>query len=376
MNIAISKDSSIPLHTQLLNELRHRVLSGEWPVGSNVPSEHTLQTQLGISRSTIRQALNAAKAEGLIETVPGKGAFVSQRQSKSSHRIGFVIPYFRSSFDSQLLKGAESALREKDYRIVFCSSESQVPEEDRLLRLLVRDQVAGVLIWPVMGDDPNRFLFDLARQAVPIALMDRTVAGLEADVILCDNFRGGYLATQHLIALGHRRIVFLCRPHLNLLPIAERLRGYRQAMRDARLELLDPLFIGEQQEIRSDYALRSYTDASGEDIRQIRRCLAPAQCATAIFTMNDLMAMQVLRAAELEGVKIPHELSVVGFDDLDFVSHLSVPLTTVAQDPFALGHEAARRLMERIEGIKSRPRQIILPTQLVVRASTAAPSLL
>lgn len=376
MDIVVSKDSPIPLHIQLLNDLRHRILSGQWPAGIRVPSENTLQELLGISRSTIRQAMNVARAEGLIESVPGKGTFVSQVTARQHNPrlVGYVTPYFRSSFDTQLINGAESTVRAKGYRIIFCNSESRIQEEDRLLRLLLQDRVAGVLIWPVMDDNSQRFLFDLVRQNTPTALMDRTFPALDTDVVLCDNFSGGYSATQHLIALGHRQIVFAARPHLSLLPIAERLRGYRQAMRDAGIEPLDPLVIGAQQEIRTDYAIRSYTDASGEDIQQIRNYLTSPQPATAIFTMNDLMALQVLRAAELAGVPVPRGLSVVGFDDQDFVSHLEVPLTTVAQNPFTLGQEAARLLLERIEGSRSdAPRRVILPTRLVVRASTAPP---
>ncbi len=376
MDIAVSKDSSVPLHIQLLNDLRHRILSGEWAPGSRVPSENMLVRLLGISRSTVRLALNAAKAEGLIDSVPGKGSFVCAKPSKqlSSNLIGFIIPYFRSSFDGQLLRGAESTLRAKGYRTLFCNSERQVAEEDRLLRLLLDDHVAGIMIWPVMDDQPQRVLFDLSRQNVPLALMDRTFPNLSADTVLCDNHSGGYTATRHLIDLGHRQIAFMARPHLNLLPIAERLRGYRQAMQDAGLEPSDPLLIGASQEISTDYALRSYTNANGEDIRQIRKYLTAPKRATAIFAMNDLMALQILRAAELAHVRVPQELSVVGFDDLDLAGHLEVPLTTILQDSFALGQETARVLLQRIAAPHHPPRQIVLPTRLVARASTAPPS--
>ena len=376
MDIAVSKDSSIPLHIQLLNDMRHRILSGEWSSGSRVPSENTLQSLLGISRSTIRQAIHAAKAEGLLVSVPGKGTFVSPNanRSGSSRLIGFVIPYFHSSFDSQLLRGAESALRAHGYRVIFCNSERRLQEEDRLLRLLLQDHVAGILIWPVMDDNPARYLFDLIRQGTPVSLMDRSLPGLAADVVLCDNFHGGHAATQHLIALGHRRIVFVARPHLNLLPIGERWRGYQQAMREAGLEPQAPTLIGSEQEISADYALRSYTHASGEDIKQIQVYLENPQRATAVFAMNDLVALEVLRAAELAHVRVPQELSVVGFDDMDFASHLEVPLTTVAQDSFELGQQAARVLLQRIAQPNQPARLTVLPTRLVIRASTASPN--
>ncbi len=374
MDIAVSKDSSVPLHIQLLNNMRHRILSGKWSAGSRVPSENTLQNLLGISRSTIRQAINAAKAEGLLVSVPGKGTFVSQNANKpgSSPFIGFVIPYFHSGFDSQLLRGAESALRAQGYRVIFCNSERRLQEENRLLRLLLQDHVAGVLIWPVMDDNPTRYLFDLIRQGIPVSLMDRSLPGLSADVVLCDNFHGGHAATQHLIAIGHRRIAFMAYPHLNLLPIAERWRGYQQAMREAGLEPQPPTLIGSEQEISTDYALRSYTNANSEDIKQVQHYFANPQRATAIFAMNDLLALQVLRAAELAHIRVPQELSVVGFDDMDFTSHLEIPLTTVAQEPFELGRQAAQMLLQRIAHPEPPPRQIVLPTRLIVRASTAS----
>ena len=376
MTIHISKTNSAPLHLQLLNEIRRSILSGEWPPGSLVPSELTLQRELEISRSTVRQAFNAARNEGLIETVPGKGTFVSQEPTRRSlpRLVGFVIPYFRSSFDTLLFRGAESALRSADYRVIFSTSDSKLAEEDRLLRQLQREHVAGYLLWPVMGDNPERAALDLLRAKEHVVLMDRPLPWVDVDLVISDNFNGGYTATQHLISLGHRRIAFLCRQHLNLLPIAERLRGYQQAMKDAGLQPLEPVLIDATQEMTTEYALRSYTEASGEDIHQICHYLNTPGRATALFASNDLTAMQVLRAAELNCAHVPQDLSLVGFDDMDFCSHLTVPLTTIAQDPYKMGFEAARQLLARIQGDNSGPRQVVLPTRLVARASTAAPN--
>lgn len=375
MMITISKIKSVPLHVQLLNEIRRSILAGEWAPGSLVPSELTLQRELGISRSTVRQAFNAARNEGLIETVPGKGTFVSADPTRRNlpRLVGFVIPYFRSSFDTLLFRGAENALRGADYRVIFSTSDSSLEEENRLLRQLQRERVAGFLLWPVMGEDPNRAALDLLRAREHVVLMDRPLPWVETDLVISDNFTGGYTATRHLISLGHRRIAFVCRQHLDLLPIAERLRGYRKAMEDSGLPVLEPVLISATQEMTTEYALRSYTESSGEDIRQICAYLNSPGRATALFASNDLTAIQVLRAAELNCARIPQDLSLVGFDDMDFSSHLTVPLTTIAQDPYKMGYEAARRLLARIEGEGGNPLQVVLPTHLVERASTAPP---
>ncbi|MFQ5855632.1 MAG: GntR family transcriptional regulator [Anaerolineae bacterium] len=381
MEITIAHDSTIPLHMQLLNQLRHLILSGQWAPGSRLPSEAELQRQLKISRSTIRQALSNAEAEGLIERVPGKGTFVARSPAgkRNNHLIGYITFDFLSDFQHQLLRGAESAARARGYRILFCNSNRDANEENRLLdQLLEEDRVGGTLIWPALDDDPSRRLFQLANQGVvPLVMIDRTLKGLVCDYVTSDNYAGAYAATKHLVELGHRRIVFLSRPILQLLPIAERLRGYRQALHDAGLTPLEPWLVGTaDQEMGTGYVLRTYSDANSQDIEEIARYLENPQRPTAIFAMNDLMAIQALKAASRVGLRVPQDLSLVGFDDIDLATYLGVPLTTVPQDTFALGRRAAELLIERIEGYNGPPRREVLPTRLKIRASTAPPALL
>jgi LacI family transcriptional regulator len=126
--------------------------------------------------------------------------------------------------------------------------------------------------------------------------------------------------------------------------------------------------------MHSNYALHAYTAGKGEDINQIRRYLQQPARPTAIFTMNDLIALQVLKAASQAGVRIPQDLMLVGFDNMDITAHVEIPLTTVTQDCFTLGRRAAELLIERIEGYKGPPRQEVVPTQLEIRASTSLAS--
>jgi DNA-binding LacI/PurR family transcriptional regulator len=236
--------------------------------------------------------------------------------------------------------------------------------------------VGGILIWPALNDDPARRLFQLIQQgSLPIVLMDRTLPSLSCDCVASDNFAGGYEAVKHLVDLGHQQIAFLSRPILQLSTIAERWRGYQQALLEAHLTPLEPWLVGTvDQELRTRLALNAYSTGIGPEIDQIAHYLASPNRPTAIFAMNDLMALQALKAASQTGLRVPEDVSVVGFDDMDIVAHLEVPLTTVAQDVFGLGERAARLLIERIEGYKGPPRQETLATQLRVRASTGAPA--
>jgi len=375
MEITISHESAIPLHTQLLNQLRHLIVSGQWPPGTRLPSEPELKRELRISRSTIRQALSNAEAEGLITRVPGKGTFVAQPKSKN-HLLGYITFDFLSDFQLQLLSGAESAARAKGYRILFNNSGQDIDEENRLLDQLLKDKVGGILIWPAMDNDPSRRLFQLSREGlIPLVLMDRTLSGLDCDYVTSDNYAGAYTAVQHLIGLGHRDIVFLSLPILRLQPVAERLRGYRAALRDAGLTPREPWLVGTaDQEMGTRYALHSFSQAQSQETEQIGRYLESPGRPTAIFAMHDLLALQALKAARKVGLRVPQDLSLVGFDDMDFAAHLEVPLTTIAQNSFDMGKRAAELLIERVEGYQGPSRQEVLPTQLRVRASTASPA--
>jgi DNA-binding LacI/PurR family transcriptional regulator len=380
MEISINRDSSTPLHEQLLNQVRHLILSGVWAPGDLLPSESELQRQLKISRSTIRQALSNAEAQGLIERVPGKGTFVTRSPTgqPDSRLIGYITCDSFRHLQSQLLSGAESVVTAQGYRVVFCNSNRDADEENRLLeQLVLEDKVRGILIWPVLHDDPSRRLFQLAQQAmVPLVLVDRTFDGLPCDYVTSDNYAGAYAAVEHLIGLGHRRIAFLSRPILQLLTIAGRLRGYQEALKDAGLTPLEPWLVGGvNQEMEIVVALRSYSDAHSQDVGQIARYLESSPRPTAVFAMNDMMAMQAVKAVRRVGLRVPEDLSLVGFDDEAIVNTLlDVPLTTVAQDAVTLGRRAAELLIERIEGHDGPPRGEVVPTELRVRASTAPPA--
>ena len=380
MTITIDRDRAVPLHVQLLNQLRHLIMSGEWAPGSLLPSEAELQDQLKISRSTIRQALNSAEVQGLIERVPGKGTFVAQLATgrHSSRLIGYITCDSFRYLQSQLVSGAESVVSAKGYRVIFCNSNRNAKEENRLLeQLVLEDKVSGILIWPILHSDPSRRLFQLAQQGlIPLVLVDRTFNGLTCDYVTSDNYAGARAAVEHLVELGHRRIAFLSRPILQLLTVAERLRGYQDVMREAGLTPLEPWLVGAlDQEMEIVLTLQSYSDVASQDVAQIARYLRAPQRPTAIFAMNDMMAMQAMKAAKLVGLRVPEDLSLVGFDDEAIVNTLlDVPLTTVAQDGFTMGRQAAELLIERIEGHSGPPRQEVLPTQLRVRASTALPA--
>ena len=375
--LEISHDSVIPLHTQLLNQLRQFILSGRWEAGYRLPSESVLQRHLNISRSTIRQALGNAEVEGLINRVPGRGTFVAsiQMQTNTKAPIAFVVFDFDSQMQRDLLMGAERVAREAGYRVIFCNSYSDAKQEIRILDQLQQDNVAGILLWPSVDEGNPAHLSQLSQQPFPpVTMMDRTFNNINWDYVASDNYNGGYMATKHLLDLGHKSVVFLSCRIFDLLPIVDRYRGYETAMKECNYVPEEPWLIGKaNQEITSGYALRAYGDTNNDVVLQIAEYMqANAHQVSAIVAMNDNIALLALKAAAMVGLKVPDDLSIVGYDDTDLASYLPTPLTTVEQKSFTIGKQAASLLIERIEGRYSgTPRSILIPTQLRVRASTS-----
>ncbi len=375
--IKINKNAPIPMYQQILNEIYARIASGEWPTGTQLPTEAELEMELQVSRVTIRQALSAAVEEGLVVRLPGKGTFVSETEtSTTTHRsegfIGYVVPHLSSSFNVQILLGVESILKEKGYHLIFCNSEGDFSKENQLLQSLESTRMSGYIIQPVYAEANDRSLIRLASKGARIVLIDRNIPGIQIDVVMSNHFEGGQQVVRHLIDQGYREIVYLAHEPIQLPSIAERFRGYQAAMTDAQLNPWPPFVVGGPIELGYLQAQKSPTLHENSAVEKIADLLRGPARPEAVVAMNDLVAMLVLEAAEQVGLRIPDELGVVGFDNLDCA--VANNLTTVAQQPYEIGSEAARLLLQRIHGDNKVSKQIQLPTQLIIRGSTHNPN--
>lgn len=371
----ISKNSPIPLHTQLLNELRHAIFSGKLKPHEQLPGEYALIEALNISRSTVQRAWQTAQEEGLIYRVPAKGTFVAEvsTATPAGRFIGFIVAEFRYAFDSHLFRGAEELLQAHGYRLLFAQSNRRIEEENRLIHEMCSEGVAGILLWPVAESAHRRYATS-PECSVPIVLLDRPIDGAMLPCITSQNYEGALEAMQHLLDYGHRAISFLAWPPVeDLLPIAERLRAYRDAMTRAGLTPRPVIQLGEPLEAVN---YQRYAHEAHQDVAFLVETLRQPDRPTAILAMNDLVALLVLRAAEQVGLRVPDDLSVIGFDNLEITEHVQPRLTTVNQDTALMGHEAVRRLLALIDGEKPQRIFTMLPTRLVVRDSTRTPRLI
>lgn len=366
----ISKDSSLPLHIQLLDELRHKILQGELRPHDQLPSEWELVESLNISRATIQRAWQSAQEEGLLYRIPGKGTFVNEpvKDGNLQNAIGFMIPEYRGTFAMSLLGGAEQVLRKQGYRLQFASTDRSINEENRLLEQFADAGICGIILVPVRGGIQDRFLAS-GKLNIPVVLMDRPLNGVLLPCVSSNNYAGGLQAMNHLITLGHRDILFVARPHMDLWSVAERYRAYQDALRLHGFESQAPFLIGGDNEMSSYEAYLNHDD---DEIQPLIKYLKKGQHPTAIFAVNDWMALKVQRAIAAAGLKSPDDISVIGFDNLDIAQYQNPPLTTIAQDAGLMGAEAARRLITLLEGDTIREIVTLLPTQLIIRQSTVS----
>jgi len=218
-------------------------------------------------------------------------------------------------------------------------------------------QVDGMVVVPAPGASPEH-LAELVTAGVPLVLLDRAVVGVAADSVLVRNVAGARAAVAHLAGLGHRRIgVVSDSPEIT--SSAERIQGYRQALRAAGIAP-EPGLISIGGPTRDD----------GE--AAALRLLDRADRPTAVFTANNFMTVGALRAARSLGLRIPDEVALVGFDDLDWTTLVQPPVTVVRQPVADLGRVAGERLLRRLEGDAGPPKRIRLDANLIVRGSCGA----
>ncbi len=277
----------------------------------------------------------------------------SLRQGKTN-TIGLVLPDSANPFFAEISRSIEDAAFKKGYSVFLCNTELDTQRELFYVDVLSKKQVDGI-IFVAAGDQADSVDF-LLRRSMPLVMVDRNVPTVEADAVLTDNQLGGFLATQHLLELGHTRIACIAGPS-SITPSAERIIGYRQALEQAGISYDENLIV------RGDYHAQS-----GMDITHSLLTMTPRP--TAIFALNDLMAIGALRAATEAGYLIPDDIAIVGYDDLEIARFTNPPLTTIAQPKKEIGRQAVHLLVDRMSEKSRPPSRLVLPPELIVRRST------
>lgn len=276
-------------------------------------------------------------------------------RSKRTGMIGLIVPDNANPFFAEIAKGVEDAGFEAGFAVILCNSNASLARENEHIDLLLSRRVDGIIVAPTTAGLEH--LDAILQRSVPLAVFYREPGLRDVDTFRIDNIRAGYMATSHLLELGHRQIACLL-PNSLETPSGQRVQGYRKALTewgiepDARLMLQGDNRIG------------------GGD-RAAQELMAHKVPFTAVFSSNDAMAIGALRALRSAGYRVPNDVSVAGIDDIILASYCEPPLTTVGQPKQQAGRLAAERLIERIQGRhKQGARDFLLDLELIVRQST------
>lgn len=280
------------------------------------------------------------------------------RRNQTSMLV-MIIPDVTNPFFPAVVRGVEDVAYKNAFRLVLCNTDHDPRKEISYLNELRAYCPAGWLVIPAVDSEIAAQLQSPGWGA-PAVCIDRQPKGWNGDVVVAANEAGAYNATGHLLRMGHRQLGVITGP-LHLANAIERLHGFKRALADAKLS------------IEPDYVQEALFERNS-GYQAAKRLLRMLPRPTAIFACNDLMALGVLLAARELGLQCPEDISIVGFDNLDFAEFTAPALTTVYQPGYQLGTTAARLLLERIAGLKQTPEKIVLPTELKVRQSVAPPS--
>jgi LacI family transcriptional regulator len=320
----------------------------------------------GVSVGTVSNVLNNPElvAEGTRDRVLRaiedlgfvRNGSARQLRAGKSRAVGAIVLDVANPFFTEVTRGIEDRLREANCLLVLCSSDDSTDKESHYLGVLEEQRVRGLLITPATRDVSR--LERLQKLGTTVVLLDRTSPTSDLCSVAVDDVHGGELAGRHLLERGHHRIGFINGPRATR-QCADRRRGLRKAVRAAGLE--------------PDKVVQEITthtlNAEGGEAALYTMLDSGAPRPTAIFCVNDVTALGVLRGLLRRGLSVPGDMAVVGYDDVEFAAMLSTPLTSVRQPKYQLGQAAAELLLS--EPHTHHQQQVFHP-ELVIRESSAS----
>ena len=356
------------------SEIENQIRNGILKAGDCVISENAAAAKYGISRRSARTALEHLVEKGLLFRKPGKGTFVASLRSGSyselaAHSIALILPALSDIFLLMICEGIQYGVNLYNCSMVIKTANGDAEQENRNIRYAVQQQEDGVIIFPNSGRVNVAPILKLKEAKIPFVLIDRKFQDIETDFVGSDNFAGGKMATEYLIRSGCRKIAHLY--GTNGSANDDRLAGYRRALADHNIPCDEKLIrrvsdLGEIQE-----SVRFEPDTiSG--YRNMKKLLEEKIVPDGVFAGNDYQALGAIRAIREAGLKVPDDISVIGFDELKFNPYLETPLTTVRQNQHEIGRHAVEILLSRINQPEEHfsPREVIVPVELVIGKTT------
>jgi LacI family transcriptional regulator, galactose operon repressor len=319
----------------------------------------------GVSAMTVSRVINGSarvhpETRRRVEDSIAELGYVPSRLARGLTRqktgtLALIVPDVANPFFTLIVRGAEDVARRNGYRLILCDTRADLTIEREVIEEMIAHRVEGIAIAPV-SDRSRPHLERLRSFGIQFVLVDRTVEGVEQDVVHGDNGGGARRLVQHLLDLGHRRIGLIVESD-DVSTARDRHQGYRDALKDAGLDVDQTLIV------------QAPADPEG-GLHAMRRLLELDDPPTAVFGVNNLVALGAIEAVREHGLEVPDDVALVCFDDIEHASRLYPFLTVMAQPAETLGTIGTQLLVDRIEGrAADQARVVVLPAQFLVRRS-------
>jgi len=328
----------------------------------------------GVSKSTVSAVLNNKSPirESTRRNVLRAMEDLAYRPSPSARRgfrpapgksIAFIVKESGNPYYSEVLAGIEEVAAERGYLVSVSSSAGKYERERRIVEQCTEREIDGLIITPIRHDDSDlSHIFELKRSNVPFVLLEK-VPGIQASLVDVDNTRGSWEAVKYLIDQGHARIAHLAGPQYSEHS-RERADGVRRAFSESQLVFDESMIVHAGDALEDGYrtGLEYFRDR------------AAADRPTAVTCYNDLVAIGLLKALRELAIRVPADVSVIGFDQLQLLDYFPLLLSTVSIPKHEMGRHAAELLISQIETTRNLPAErVVLATELIIRESTRAP---
>jgi LacI family transcriptional regulator len=306
-----------------------------------------------VNENTRNKVLKVAKELNYVPNTIARSLVMNKSKTIGLLVSGFTKGSIKDNFMVEVMAGINEYAADSDYDLVLFSTNSTKQREKSYSQLCKERRVDGAIIQGIKIDDP--YLQEVVSSEIPCVLIDIPIENDTVAFVTTDNALGAKKAVQHLIDLGHTNIA-LVNGHEKAFVSKRRLDGYVEALKSANLHLHEDWIVDGK-----------FDEATAELVAEKLLRLNPE--ITAIFCASDLMGLGALKAANKLGKRIPEDLSIVGYDDIILAAYASPPLTTIAQNKFKMGYEAAKLLIHMLEG-SYKPENVTLETELIIRNST------
>lgn len=351
-----------PKYSQVKTEILARIQSGQLKPGDRLPSEAELMAEFGVSRHTIRQAIGDLETEGWLDRRHGSGTYVRQQPGagRRAALVGVITTHISEYIFPSIIRGIERYLSERDYGVILLSTDNRREREPDCIKMAIGHNVSGLIIEPSQSALPNPDLApyrELEDRGIPFVMINGVHPGLTAPAVTLDDAAGVCRLVEHLTQLGHREIAAIIKS--DDMQGLERERGMLEALGHHGITP------------RTEWICR-YTSAERESrpAEFVQQLVSQQRRPTALLCYNDQIALQVLPVLKRAGLRVPEDISVVGYDDASLLASADVQLTTVAHPQEEMGAKAAELLCEQMSGQASSRYSVHYLPRVVVRLST------